>query len=281
MLGRVGSTLQKLKDGLPSGPGVSPPGPFGDEKKLAEVKTVLQRLQRIGNEPEREPIDQPIVRKGSRSASRKPFLLVAITGGALLFVGAGGVLLWSLAPSAFNLTLGKDPRNAPPPLASTVLNPAPGEPNANPQQFALNKDQPSAALTAKPSVLSPPTPQEGSQVQPTTGGGQQTAAPPATSSILPSSGDASQLAEADILMDQGQVGKARRLLESMAAESPEAALMLARSYDPNYLRTIPSPDAGPDPRQAEHWYRLWHESASGKGLVMEPERLDRIIRAMR
>jgi hypothetical protein len=62
--------------------------------------------------------------------------------------------------------------------------------------------------------------------------------------------------------------------------SPEVALALARSYDPNYLRLIPDADAAADPKEAERWYRAWRDIAASKGLVLEEDRLERIINAM-
>lgn len=86
--------------------------------------------------------------------------------------------------------------------------------------------------------------------------------------------------EAQRLIDSGKVAIARQQLESIAKLSPEAALILARSYDPNFLRLISEPDAPPDPREAERWYRIWRDIAAERGMVMETERLERIINAM-
>ena len=87
--------------------------------------------------------------------------------------------------------------------------------------------------------------------------------------------------DAQALLEAGRVVEARRALVDLPVKSPEAALTLARSYDPNYLRQIPSPDAAADPAEAERWYRTWRDIASERGLVLEPDRFDRIIKAMR
>jgi hypothetical protein len=89
------------------------------------------------------------------------------------------------------------------------------------------------------------------------------------------------IAEAEALLDAGKVTNARRILADMAPQSAEAALMLARSYDPNHLQQLVQPDAAPDPAEAERWYRTWHEIAAKGGLVMEADRLERIIKAMK
>ena len=87
--------------------------------------------------------------------------------------------------------------------------------------------------------------------------------------------------DAQTLLEAGRVVEARRALVDLPVKSPEAALTLARSYDPNYLRQIPNPDATADPAEAERWYRTWRDIASERGLVLEPDRFDRIIKAMR
>jgi hypothetical protein len=95
-------------------------------------------------------------------------------------------------------------------------------------------------------------------------------------------GDASLVTtQAESLLDTGHVNEARRSLIDLPAKSPEAALALARSYDPNYLRLIPNADAAADPAEAERWYRAWRDIAIEHGLVLEPDRFDRIIKAMR
>jgi hypothetical protein len=94
-------------------------------------------------------------------------------------------------------------------------------------------------------------------------------------------GSSQTVAEAQSLLDAGKVTAARSILTEVALRSSEAALMLARSYDPNFLRQLAQPDAAPDPVQAERWYRAWREIATKDGLVMETDRLERIIKAMK
>jgi hypothetical protein len=116
---------------------------------------------------------------------------------------------------------------------------------------------------------------------------QQTAAtavdmpvrPPASPATT--SGAVQAVAEAQTLLDGGKIAGARRLLLDVSPPSAEAALMLARSYDPNFLRQFAQPDAAADPAEAERWYRAWHALAARNGLVMEPDRLERIIKAMK
>ena len=83
-------------------------------------------------------------------------------------------------------------------------------------------------------------------------------------------------------MANGRVQAARRQLLRIASEgSADAAWSLARSYDPNYLATIPSPDAAADVEEATRWYQTWHTLAVNEGLVADSISLERIIRSMR
>jgi hypothetical protein len=84
------------------------------------------------------------------------------------------------------------------------------------------------------------------------------------------------------LMTSGQIRAARtELLRLAAQDSVYAAWALARSFDPNYLTTVPGADAGPDIAEAARWYRTWYAISVKQGLVADSVSLDRIIRSMR
>ncbi len=90
------------------------------------------------------------------------------------------------------------------------------------------------------------------------------------------------IADARQMMEGGHVASARKmLLRPDLAASQEGAWLLARSYDPNYIATLQSPDAPPDRQQAEQWYRRWRDIAAQNGMVMDDQRLNRIINSMR
>ncbi len=55
---------------------------------------------------------------------------------------------------------------------------------------------------------------------------------------------------------------------------------VARSYDPNWLKTLPKPDAAPDIAEATRWYRAWHEAAVKEGTVTKGVSIERLINAM-
>ncbi len=84
------------------------------------------------------------------------------------------------------------------------------------------------------------------------------------------------------LMDSGQIAAARQILEQPALASTQDGIwLIARSFDPNYLKTITAADASADKAKATEWYRRWHEIAGRNGVVMDDARLKRIIDSMR
>jgi hypothetical protein len=84
------------------------------------------------------------------------------------------------------------------------------------------------------------------------------------------------------LLSKGQVQAARKqLLQLTSADAADVAWMLARSYDPNFLVTLPSADGRPDVEQATRWYQIWHAAAVKQGLVPNSVSVDRIIGSMR
>lgn len=113
---------------------------------------------------------------------------------------------------------------------------------------------PSGTMTSRPNAPVPPTPQT---VQ-------------------------AMLQSAQQNMAGGRVQAARRELVRIGPEaSADVAWALARSYDPNFLSTIPTADAAPDIAEATRWYRTWHTLAVQEGLVADSVPLERIIRSMR
>jgi hypothetical protein len=92
----------------------------------------------------------------------------------------------------------------------------------------------------------------------------------------------SLLQHAQQMMLSGDILGAREvLMKSADSGPPDVALALARSYDPNFLRSVTNPNAAPDIEQAALWYRRWHDAAVESGLVTDTLRLERILRSMR
>jgi hypothetical protein len=84
------------------------------------------------------------------------------------------------------------------------------------------------------------------------------------------------------LLSKGKVRSAREQLLTFAKQgSPDAAWDLARSYDPNFLGTLPTADGSSDVKEAERWYRTWYAAAVQEGLVADSVSLERIIRSMK
>lgn len=83
------------------------------------------------------------------------------------------------------------------------------------------------------------------------------------------------------LLTAGRIQSAREQLTPLAtANSVDAAWALARSYDPNFLRTIAGADAAPDVIEAQRWYRTWYALAVKEGLVADSISLERIVKSM-
>ncbi len=93
---------------------------------------------------------------------------------------------------------------------------------------------------------------------------------------------------ADQLMRSGDIASARSiLLEIVNAEAKfsvalysKTLLMLAKSYDPNVLRTIPRADSEANTQQARYWYTLWHQHNLKHGTTSSSEELTSILNAM-
>jgi hypothetical protein len=82
-------------------------------------------------------------------------------------------------------------------------------------------------------------------------------------------------------LDAGRVQAARAiLLAKEAGGSPELALLLARTYDPTVLSLIPNADGQPSSAEAAKWYRTWHERSVTQGQVNQTNALERLLRSL-
>ncbi len=97
------------------------------------------------------------------------------------------------------------------------------------------------------------------------------------------------IAKARNFMKKGEVLAAREILLKQSKVSSEAdgiafaniSLTLAKLYDPNFLKVLPSVDTDADVIEAEHWYRKWHEVSVAQGLLNDEKSLKRFLNAMR
>jgi hypothetical protein len=266
----------------------------GDDKDLRDVKAVLRGLQRIGdrrpqvetasdnsggaattleNPADPEDVSRPPGTSTERASSpagigsgdaesladKRPVQGRRLAALALAMLAAGTVIV--LAGDLF-------------------LKYWPSSPSSRPAA-AISGGGTSAVVTterAGAKISTPTLSIEASQPVPRAGTIDDRAASPAVTTV-PANPD---IANAHRLMDSGHVVAAREmLLRPDLAASQEGAWLLARSYDPNYLATIQSPDASADKRQAEEWYRRWRDIAVRNGMVMDDLRLKRIINSMR
>jgi hypothetical protein len=105
--------------------------------------------------------------------------------------------------------------------------------------------------------------------------------PPGEPAVLSQQDQEALLTEAHRLLSVGDVAGARtRLLQAGAERQADTAFVLAQSYDPNYLQSLPNANSAPDAPEAARWYKKWYELAVQSGLDMDPGRLQRIINAM-
>jgi hypothetical protein len=247
-----------------------------DDKDLREVKAVLRGLQRIGGDrlPQTETasknhgsvvatgLENPApLRPGIRSgapeplADKRPVQGKRLAALALAMLAAGTVIV--LAGDLF-------------------LKYWPTISSSRPAAIGGGDISGVATTERAGAKISIPVPIETSQPVLPTGTSADRAA---SSAGVPTPPD---IVNAHELMDSGHIAAARdMLLRPDLAASQEGAWLLARSYDPNYLATIKSPDASPDKRQAEEWYRRWRDIGVRNGMDMDDLRLKRIINSMR
>jgi hypothetical protein len=262
----------------------------GDDKDLREVKAVLRDLQRIGNHLPRveaasktpgstirehpaEPEDvlRLPVRSGERASSpagirsravesaadKRPVQGRRLAALALAMLAAGTVIVL-----AGDLFLRYWPSFAP----------------SRPAAAISSEVTPTVVTTERAGVeTSTPTMPKTSQPVPADAIDDR-----AASSAVTTAPVNADITNVQLLMSGGHIVAAREILRRPdLAASQEGAWLLARSYDPNYLATIRSPDASADRGQAEEWYRRWRDIAVRNGMVMDDLRLKRIINSMR
>jgi len=196
-----------------------------EDRKLGEVKAVLQHLQRMAADP--ASVAQQSAENAMAHAAH-PFMR---RKAALALLGAAGltssILIVGYAFIAVDRT------------------------RSPPSSYAA----PEPASTAAPAAVVPPA----------------HSLPPVPA-----------LQVATGLMAAGRILAAREELLRLAPEdTADVAWALARTYDPNFLATIPGADAAPNVAEATRWYRTWYAVAVKEGLVGDSVSLDRIIGSMR
>ncbi len=83
------------------------------------------------------------------------------------------------------------------------------------------------------------------------------------------------------MMDSGKIKAARELLlQPFLASTQDGAWLIARSYDPNYLATVASPDAAGDKEKAAEWYGRWRDIGARNGVPMDDAHLRRLVESL-
>jgi len=238
-----------------------------ENPRLGEVKAVLQRLQKISDEPEAAGSTGPEdgARQGRARRHRGGIAAVAITAALALTV------LGTYAIFNVDRLASISARHRPGPATKTATGVAPGD------TAAQLPTSPAPSRTAEPPLpprsADPPPPPQAAELP----------APPRTAELPPLPPAPQATLQTTLgLMASGHVQAARGELLRMAPEdSADVAWALARSYDPNFLGTLPKADAAADIAEATRWYRAWYAIAVKQGLVADSVPLERIIRSMR
>ena len=280
-----------------------------EDPKLAEVKAILSRLQRMSPDDEPAPMELPMPRKETPrptvnfasieipALSPRPQVRPApenqpqlqpqpqpetrprspeIEERASSLARIGGALTAGCSGAALVLYIARSvwlpAPVARPEVQAKLVAGGPAQTVATPQKpepFVTVAAAPAAAVAA----TAPPS-----------------VTPPPVPATLPQSStiaattprsEAMSAQQAHTLIQRGEITAGRAALLALSPEkSVEVAWALARSYDPNVVGTIANADARGDVDQAVRWYRQWHGLAVQQGLVADSISVDRIIRSM-
>jgi len=178
-----------------------------------------------------------------------------------------------------------EPALSPPQPKPELIAPDPVPATASPSQAVVVAPSPAPTLSHVPrQTLTPdPTPVPPSASETAVASAPDpTPAPEAKAALAskPIAAPKDTLATAHDLIEAGALIKARQLLQAEAPDRPAVALLLARSYDPNYLTMLPATDAPADIPQARYWYQRWYDLALKQGEVPQTMRLDLLLRSL-
>lgn len=87
-----------------------------------------------------------------------------------------------------------------------------------------------------------------------------------------------------ILISEGKILSARKLLLEEVknnSEIPEIPFLLAQTYDPNFLKELPTFDADAELNEARRWYETWYEIAQKGTNPPSLEQLRHILSSLR
>ena len=263
-----------------------------EDPKLAEVKAILSRLQRMAPDDEAPTFAPPAARTTPpppqtiprfeipRPPTPAPAVMptglttASAENGGTNYFRTGAALAAGCASAVLMLFIGR-----------MIWLPAGSEParqvgSALPASVAtVHARTETVVIPVAVPALPPAT-----AVSPTATKPEATAvtAPIAPASLpTPAKGESMTLPKAQALIQRGEVNAGRSALLTMSPEATvEIAWALARSFDPTVVGAIANADAAADVEQATRWYRQWHALAIRQGLVADSISVDRIIRSM-
>lgn len=256
-----------------------------DEKKLSEVRVILQSLQKIGSDDSLATggADKPgyglnslesLTNRREFSQTRgRPAGLVPVDNGpdSRNFGKWRGILVPGAVAAGAVVLL----------AAAVLFNYRATPPASKPAPESLTASAAAPAVVPMPAVL--PLPAEAPRAI-ARAPAAVAAVPPAppVAPAPPSEPPSPAIANAKQMMDAGKIIAARQLLlQQSLSGSQDGAWLLARSYDPNYLASVRSPDAAADKEKAAEWYNRWREIGARKGVVMDDVHFRRLIETMK
>jgi hypothetical protein len=276
-----------------------------ENEDLREVKAVLQSLSRISSDRLAAGAgdgDQGVISleglgradaQRSRSVQVQPASAEGGGGGKkaagfiLAVLAAGGAAaagyFW-YGPLSMNGPAQTAAQPAPPEWVGTMrVGGAPKTPASAVQPVAVTPEPVAAAapVASKPPVVAasaPKAPIPVPAVEPAVA-----VTPAAAPVVAPAVAPVAQntpIVSARQMMDNGKIIGARALLQPLASTTQDAAWLLARSYDPNYLAAIKSPDAAGNKEKALEWYRRWRDIGAQSGVIIDDTRLKRLIETL-
>lgn len=279
------------------------PGNRDEHEELREVKAVLQSLSKISSDRlpagasgdgEHNVITLESLNRGSAPQGTGQGRAVPKKGGGVhrkqlgafaLATLAGGTVLVLATDMFFKYGMPSIQQGSPAmPVAAAGSPPASigtmraAYPSQTPASIAQPPTSPFATATVSAAPPSTPAPAATAALPakaPVAVAAQPQVAVPAAIAA-PSGPPSPAIASAKQMMDSGKVAAARGLLQPLA-NSQDAAWLLARSYDPNYLATVKAPDAPGDKEKAFEWYRRWRDIGAQNGVMIDDARLKRLI----
>lgn len=90
------------------------------------------------------------------------------------------------------------------------------------------------------------------------------------------------MTEARRLLALGDVRTAREHIKNARPQlNPQLAFLLAQTYDPTYLSSLPRANVSADVSEAERWYETWYELERQTNPEIDSTKLKRVLSSMK